>query len=397
MAGLRVMIMDHQGKSMVIAAALASRGCRLVTDPELADVILIDHDVPSHGKVQHAERCVAAGGRAFIYPHGAGAGLMAMWDGLFPVSPVIAGVFTPGPGHAEVARRFGYPHPVHDIGWTLCELRPRRAPHPVRNVLFAAQHPKGDGHLSDWKAARNRDIFDRLRATPAKLTVRHLYDLELNAIPRVDGVEYVQGRLDDFDGMLAQIDAADVVISDRSTFSSLAIARGVTTVMFDSTIVAKDLDRSHQTDHIELYREYMRFPFEAEDGVDIWELMNAAAQDSDLVGEWRSRFIGGPFDVDALLAGLLGDGAHLSAAARSARLHRAALARLEHGNQAAAAELLGEAIVGSVDLELLNDLAVVWWNQGRAEDARALLRACVALDPGYGSAADNLSAIAPAA
>jgi hypothetical protein len=391
---MRVMILDHQGKSALIANALASRGCELVQDPEFADVVLIDHDIPSHGKIQYAERCVAAGGRAFMYPHGAGAGLMANWDGLFPVSPIISGLFPPGgPGHAEVARRFGYPHPVHDVGWTLCDLKPRREPHPVRSVLFAAQHPKGDGHLSDWKLARNRDIFDRLVATPAKLTVRHLYELELNGIPRVDGVEYIQGDMLDWAGMLAQIDAADVVISDRSTFCSLAIARGVTTVMFDSTIIARDLDRSHQADHIELYREYMRFPFEAEDGVDIWELMNAAAQDSDLVGEWRERFVGGPFDVDRMLDVLVGDGAHLTPAARAARLHRTAVAWVERNDHVGAARLLAEAITSSVDLEILNDLAVVWWNQGRVEDARALLRACVALEPGYASAAENLAAV----
>ena len=276
-------------------------------------------------------------------------------------------------------------------------LRPRRAPHAVENVLFAAQHPKGDGHLSDWKQARNREIFDRLTATPAKLTVRHIYELEQNGIPHVDGVEYVQGQLDDFAGQLAQIDAADVVISDRSTFSSLAISRGVTTVMFDSTVISKDLDRTHTTDNIELYREYMRYPFEAEDGVDLWELMNTAARDSELVSEWRDRFIGGPFDIDALLAAMRGDGAHLAPSVRAPRLHQAALATVERGDPQRGAQLLADAIVTSVDLELLNDLAVVWWRLGRADDARALLRACMALDPTYDEASRNLATITPAA
>jgi len=391
------MILDHQGKSVRIAQALAARGCELVSNAEVADVVLIDHDVPSHGKIQHAEACVAAGGRAFIYPHGADSAVLAGWDGLFTPSPVITGLFAPGgPGHAEVARRFGYPHPVYDVGWTMCELRPRRAPHIVQNVLFAPLHPNGDGHLSEWLVARNRDIFDRLLATPAKLTVRHIDELELNGIPRVDGVEYVQARLGDFAGQLAQIDATDVVVSDRSTFSSIAVARGATTVMFDASVIAEDLARYYRVDHVELYREYARFPFEAEDGVDIWELMNDAAIDSELVGDWRARFIGGPFDVDAMLDILVGDGAHLAPGVRSARLHRTALTWVERSDYVGAARLLTEAIRGSVDLELLNDLAVVWWNQGREEDARALLRTCVALDPGDASAAGNLAAIAPA-
>src|SRR5260221_6295800 len=172
LVSLKVMVLDHQGKSRAISEALSQRGCLLVGDPRLADVVLIDLDLPAHGKLQYAEACVEAGGRAFIYPHGATAGLMAIWDGLFPVSPIISGVLTSGPGHAEVARRYGYPHPVYDIGWSLCELRPRRATGRVENVLFASQHPKGNGHLSDWKLARNQDIFRRLLATPARASRR---------------------------------------------------------------------------------------------------------------------------------------------------------------------------------------------------------------------------------
>ena len=393
---MRAMVMDHDGKSLLISRGLAARGCELVDDPQIADVILIDHDVPTHGKLAHAEACVAAGGRAFLYPHGAGAGVITGWDGLFPVSPIISGLFANGPGHAETGRRFGYPHPVHDIGWTFCEPRPRRLTGQVDNVVFAAQHPKGDGHLSDWKLARNQDIFDRLRATPAHLIVRYIGTLEQNGLPLVDGVEYVQAGLDDSAGQLAQIDAADIVVSDRATFSCLAVARGVTTVMFDSTVIARDLDRSHLTDNIDLYREHIRFPFDAEDGVDIWELMNAAARDEDLVGEWRSRFIGGPFDVDAMLAVLHGDGAHLLPQRRAKRLHGAAVASVGRGDLAAAERLLAEAVGSCIDFELLNDLAVVRWNLGLRDEAETLLRACLALDVNNRSAADNLAAITAA-
>lgn len=393
---MRVMVTDHGGKSHLIASGLATRGCELVDDAQTADVILIDHDVPTHGKLAHAEACVAAGGRAFLYPHGAGAGVIAGWDGLFPVSPIVSGLFANGPGHAETARRFGYPHPVHDIGWTFGELRPRRRSGRVGNVVFAAQHPKGDGHLSDWKVARNRDIFDRLRATPAHLVVRYIGTLEQNGLPLVDGVEYIQASLDDTAGQIAQIDAADVVVSDRATFSCLAIARGVTTVMFDSTVIARDLDRSHLTDNIDLYREHIRFPFDAEDGVDIWELMNAAAQDVDLVGEWRSRFIGGAFDVDALLEVLHGDGVHLLPQRRAKRLRGAALASVGRGDEVTAERLLAEAVAGCVDLELLNDLAVVRWNLGRHDEAEALLRGCLALDANHLSATENLSELTTA-
>lgn len=387
--------MDHGGKSRVIAQALAARGCKLVDDARFADVILIDHDVPSHGKLAHAELCVAAGGRAFLYPHGPSAMAMAAWDGLYPISPILSGNLQHGPGHAEVARRYGYPHPVIDIGWPLCELRPRKLTGRVENVVFAAVHPKGDGHLSDWKLERNQDIFARLRATPVNLTLRYIGTLEQNGLPLVDGVTYVQARLDDFADQIAQIDGADVVVSDRSTFSNVAIARGITTVMYDSTIMAKDLDRNHRTDNLPRYEDYVRYPFDAEDGVDILELMHAAARDEELVADFRARFVGGPLDVDVLLETIRGDGAHLLPERRARRLHGAAIASVESGDAIAAERLLAEAVAGCIDLELLNDLAVVWWNLGRRNDAESLLRSCLALDPANVSAAENLAAIAP--
>ena len=392
---MKVMVMDHGGKSRLIARALAARGCELVDDARLADVILIDHDIPTHGKLAYAEICVAAGGRAFLYPHGASAMALAAWDGLYPISPILSGNLSHGPGHAEVARRYGYPHPVVDIGWPLCELRPRKVTGRVENVVFAAVHPKGDGHLSDWKLERNQDIFNRLRVTPVKLTVRYIGTLEQNGLPLVDGITYVQAQLDDFADQIAQIDAADVVVSDRSTFSNVAIARGITTVMYDSTIMAKDLDRDHRTDNLHLYEDYVRYPFDAEDGVDIWELMHAAARDEELVADFRARFVGGPFDVDRLIEALHGDGAHLLPERRAVRLHAVAVESVERGDLAEAERLLAEAVTGSIDLELLNDLAVVWWNLGRRDDAESLLRTCLALDPANVSAAENLAAIAP--
>ncbi|HKI92328.1 MAG TPA: hypothetical protein VJ986_08495, partial [Gaiellaceae bacterium] len=56
----RALVLDHQGKSVEIARALAQAGWELVGDPAAADVVLIDHDVPFHGKLPVAETCVAA-------------------------------------------------------------------------------------------------------------------------------------------------------------------------------------------------------------------------------------------------------------------------------------------------------------------------------------------------
>ena len=393
---MKAMVMDHDGKSLALSRALAAAGWQLVNEAREADVILIDHDVPTHGKLAHAEACVEAGGRAFIYPHGGGAGTIAGWDGMYPVSPIISGLFANGPGHGEIARRYGYPHPVHDFGWTMCDLRPRRATGRVQKVVFAAQHPKGNGHLSDWKLARNQDIFRRLLATGCELAVRHIDTLEANGLWHVDGVEYTDARLSDLSGQLAQIDSADVVVSDRATFSCLAIARGVTTVMFDSTVIARDLDRTQLTDHIELYRDYIRFPFDAGDeGSDILELMQAAAQDEDLVGEWRERFVGGPFKADVLVEVLEGDRAHLQPHVRARRLHAAAIhAAGRHAGDHA--ERLASEAAAAIEPDLLNDLAVLRWNLGLKGEAEALLRACLAIHPANEAAAANLAAITTA-
>src|SRR5258707_15565514 len=91
LVSLKVMVLDHQGKSRAISEALAQRGCLLVGDPRLADVVLIDLDLPAHGKLQYAEACVEAGGRAVIFPHGAAAGPVGIWGGLFPPSPLLSG------------------------------------------------------------------------------------------------------------------------------------------------------------------------------------------------------------------------------------------------------------------------------------------------------------------
>ncbi|MGI9538877.1 MAG: hypothetical protein ACR2N6_01865 [Miltoncostaeaceae bacterium] len=299
---LRVAISDHQGKAAGIAAALVAAGHALVDDASLADVVLIDHDVPFHGKLPLVETCVAARGRAFLYPHGASAPLMAGWDGLYPISPLLSGVLVLADGHAEVGRRYGYPYPLKVIGWPLCDLAPRR-PGPVHRVLFAPSHPPYHGNPR--YPGRNAEIFARLLGAPVELTVRHIGSLEDNGLWTAPGVTYVPGDLDDSPGRISQIDASDAVVADRSTFGNLAVARGVTTVMWDSTLVQIN-DGSREPDHLDRYRELLRFPFDADDHDDIWDLLQAASQDIERTAVWSRRFIGKPLSTGALVAALRG-------------------------------------------------------------------------------------------
>jgi hypothetical protein len=299
---LGVHISDHQGKSRAIADALVRCGQRIEPWPELADVVLIDHDVPFHGKLPLVEACVGAGGRAFLYPHGASAGLMSNWDGLYPVSPLLSGALVTAAGHAEVARRFDYPLPVHVIGWSLCEQAPRRPVAEPRRVVMAPTH--GPYHGTEYRLRRNREVFERLLNAPVALTVRHLGPLERNGLRRVPGVTYVRGDAPGAPGMTEQIDAADAVVADPGTFANLAVARGATTVMWDSALCL-DNAAVREPAHIDRYRELVRFPFEVGPD-DLWETMRAAGRDVERVGSWRERFIGEPLEPDALLTALRG-------------------------------------------------------------------------------------------
>ncbi|HKI91986.1 MAG TPA: hypothetical protein VJ986_06770, partial [Gaiellaceae bacterium] len=332
-------------------------------------------------------------GRAYLYPHGATSMLMAFWDGLYPASSILSGALVTAPGHVEVARRWGYPHPVYVVGWSLCELRPRRVTGRTERILFAPSHPPGilDGYEAPPEHA---EVFQRLLELHAQLTVRYLGPLEANGIPVVDGVEYVRGDAPGAPNMLAQIDASDVVVGDRGTFASLAVARGVTAVMWQSALLMSDDTERRPADNLELYADYARFPFDLADG-DAADVIAAAAEDEERVADWRARFIGDPLDSTVLAAALSGSAADYqpeNRAPRSSRLHAGALAALEQERPAGADALLIRALAETVDLELVNDLAVLRVRDAPAE-AEALLRTALAIDPTREDARENLAAL----
>ncbi|HEX7291792.1 MAG TPA: tetratricopeptide repeat protein, partial [Conexibacter sp.] len=74
-----------------------------------------------------------------------------------------------------------------------------------------------------------------------------------------------------------------------------------------------------------------------------------------------------------------------------------ALAALEDGRTAEAREWLRQAVAEATELEWLNDLAVLTHQLGRTDEAEALLRATLAIDPERADAAENLAALAQAA
>ena len=95
-------------------------------------------------------------------------------------------------------------------------------------------------------------------------------------------------------------------MADFSTFANIAVARGVTTVMSDSAVVLNN-ERDREPDHIGLYREYLRYPWETtHPDDDLAGILQDAARDADRVAVWRERFIGSELDPEALLAALRG-------------------------------------------------------------------------------------------
>ncbi len=70
-----------------------------------------------------------------------------------------------------------------------------------------------------------------------------------------------------------------------------------------------------------------------------------------------------------------------------------ALAALDAGRPAEAYAHLQQALAATTELEWLNDLAVLAHQAGRADEAEALLRAALAIEPAREDAAENLAAL----
>jgi SAM-dependent methyltransferase len=80
-----------------------------------------------------------------------------------------------------------------------------------------------------------------------------------------------------------------------------------------------------------------------------------------------------------------------TAALTAERLHADGVQAFADGDHAAAVDLLRRAALLSVDATVLNDLAVVLAAKGERDRARAMLEACLTLDPSDQDARDNLA------
>lgn len=296
---MRVVVKDHFGKAVPLARALVAAGHTLVPLGERADLLLIDLDDANYGYRTAIDAYRAAGAKVLLYPHGASPQLA--YDGFMEPYEAVDGNLVIAPGHAEVMRRYGYPVPIHVIGWSLCEQAPFRPAAAVRRVLYAPTHPSGSGHLSDVELEMNARYFESLRTGPWELTVRYLGSLEQNGLWEAPGVRYVSG---DWMPATDDIDAADVVVAAPGTFPALTVARGTPMVTYgqgqapnyglegETLVALRSLDR---------YEQYLRYPYDMDDGP-VDEVLHAAA--SREATDWRRRFIGEQMDTPTT-AGLL--------------------------------------------------------------------------------------------
>ena len=283
---MRVSVYNHQNKATGIADAIRSQGHEL-TNLQSADILLIDHDGPQYYRdiIDYAERCKIP---VWLYSHGANS-CMA-WDGWWEPHPWTSGYLANAPGHKEIMKRYGYPKPVHVIGWHWCEkIIPQPRP-PVTSVLFAPIHPLGNGFMRPEARAANGQAFARLLATGYQIRLRYIGSLEAQGLWEEPGVEYEMGQPDN---TTLSIDRAECVVS-WGTFAHLAVARGKPVVFYGQDDIPGDghsADGMRYVRHWKKYKNLLRYPIDLCDG-NARDQMQAAARSDVATFEWIANFIG---------------------------------------------------------------------------------------------------------
>jgi hypothetical protein len=292
---IKFAIKAHGRKSDAIAGAISAAGHEFVREGS-AEALLIDFDPPYLPYKPMIDQLSADGAKIILYPHSGGSPDLS-YDGLWEPDPRVTANLVMAPGHAELLRRLEYPAPVHVVGWTYGDLKPFRPRPDVRTVVFAPIHPVGEGFMMPEYREANTRVFEQLLKGPWRLVVRHVGTLEHNGLRKVDGVEYVHGM---GRSEAAEINRADAIVGGNGTFPTIAISHGVPTVLYSQITASLGLIGEEPTalGRPELYRDYIRYPFDADDGP-LDEIVHAAARSEDPIRTWKRRFIGEPFNAFA--------------------------------------------------------------------------------------------------
>lgn len=290
---------DHHGKGKRYIEALHPAFERiersdLAPYPKV-DFVLADNDV--RGRRHLLAKLRYAGAKAFfIYPH---TGRPNVVNDLRQTWEHTTAHFVPANSHVEIMQRYGYPKPIHAVGWSLCPLR-QFTPRPqARSVLFAPIHHR----CAEIDKQVNRAAFNKLyalaEAGEIELTVRYLWKLfDGSGIAAIEhpNVTYTQGELTP---AWEQIDSADVVVAHQ-TFAYLAVARGVPCVMMAEDMPTHLCPFGREplfVPHWDDYADLLAFPLDIMHTDDPLALLKQAARSDDDIAEWRGRMIGEPFDA----------------------------------------------------------------------------------------------------
>jgi hypothetical protein len=290
---MKVQICDHQNKSAALREAIISAGHEIVAHN--ANILLVDWDGPIYHYPRIIERAFEEGANVYVYSHGAMP--ITAWDGVWQPSNSISGYLAQSVGQKWVMETYGYPHPIHVIGWHYSEQRPFKVVNKIEKILFAPWHPHGDGWILPEGKALNTQIFENLLQLPYQVTARIIHSIEANGLHEARRVTFQESNRT-ISQSIEAIEQHDLVIA-YGTLAYLAIALGKPTVVYGQDVCPQDgysLETVKYVKSWDKYREYMRYPYDASNlgplGMD-WVMQQACQTEAQ---DWRERFIGKQFD-----------------------------------------------------------------------------------------------------
>lgn len=301
---MRFAFLDHHGKGAAYLRELTLHHRRVEvsgSEAPAVDFVFTDSDIRRRRPQLEALR--ERGARwFFVYPHTAPPNLVNDID---PAWEHTSAHFVTTRAQREIMLRYGYPRPLHAVGWSLCEQREFQKRAQLQNILFAPIHHRS----AEIDQLANREAFARLaqlaQAGQIDLTVRHYMGLETTGIEPVKhaNIHYVKCGLEP---ETQALDAADVVVGHQ-TFLYLAVARGVPAVAF-GTWIPTHIVPGNEVLYARNWHTYagdLAYPLDIVMG-DPLDLLWTAVEGDARVTDWRRRMIGEPFDRDAFQKALEG-------------------------------------------------------------------------------------------
>ena len=162
-------------------------------------------------------------------------------------------------------------------------------------VLLAPTHAMADGSYDDHLPPLNARMHLFLSSDPSvDLTVRYVHQFGALGIDKQPHVTYVEGN-GMVDDAVRAVDDADLVVAGPWTLPTLAVARGVPTIMYGAWKFAP-----YAWSLSPFYDEVVRYPLEADHVAsrqELYNLMLEATTDDSKIREWRRRNVGDAFNA----------------------------------------------------------------------------------------------------